>query len=108
MKIRMAWEYYPNDSRATLHVSDPMFRFYSFIFSQEEFGKLNNRQQALIESVRSILGVKEVSVSPYEVRIQRAGVFEWEEITGKVESLVSDYCGGDVQRMPCPLTTYNH
>ena len=56
--------------------------------------KANESANNLVESLRGILGLTDVSVGRFHVCLSKSVVYEWEEITPKVERLIEEWHDG--------------
>lgn len=106
MKKRITLTIYGNRSMIGIHTktvmdADP----YSFDDKTK-----TKRLQSFIKRLNSVVGVQKAEVRKYEVSIERADAFDWNEIVPALLPLVAKFCRYDVYelRIEDQRPTYDH
>jgi len=81
-KFRLNRKFYPNLNYCTLWVSGQVTREMILTFTSPE------KKTPLINDLFRIKGIKRVIPTPYEVKVEKESVFDWQEILPEAEKII--------------------
>lgn len=86
--MRAKWQFHPNHNAATLHVGELLPELSGY--GNQETDEAHELKWSLL----AIPGVREISgCTRYQLFILKGEVFEWDEITPRVEAVIADHFG---------------
>ena len=88
---------HPNQNCKTFHCRQKLLgygKYAKYVADLDE--TYNNKKlpvltQAIIDNLRETIGVKRVTCWPYEVNIEKATAYTWEEIDAKIRKIFATY-----------------
>ena len=95
--FRFQIEHYPNPDIVCVHTRKMFPRSQTDSLMKSHFDKAKENEERkgnrhpLIKSIRRLKGVLEVSSELYELRIEKATLFQWEELLPKVRRALKKY-----------------
>jgi len=80
--FRLKHQFYPNPNYCTLRVSGQVTREMILTFTSPE------KKTPMINDLFRIKGIKRVTPEPYEVKLEKENVFDWQEILPEAEKII--------------------
>ena len=80
--FRLKQQFYPNPDYCRLHVSGQVTREMILTFTSPE------KKTPMINELFKIQGIKRIIPEPYEVKLEKESVFDWQEILPEAEMII--------------------
>jgi hypothetical protein len=85
-EFRLEHEFFPNQDFCTFHVSDRVTDEIYLTFNSLDAQP--SKQTPLVKDLLGLKGVAEVGLSPYQIRIEKARVYAWDELLSEIDRII--------------------
>ena len=87
--LRIKYEKVPNSDMIIVHLSEMITS--KKIISFDSPGDRDKNQPPLVWNLFKIKGIKSISLGPYQIHLEKSGVFSWDELRPDIEKVIRKY-----------------
>ena len=94
MDVKGIWESFPNENICSLHLT---IELWDSLHVEVHNVPLSDDEKQLIFDIEAVRGIAKISFEKFSIRITKGTAFDWQEITPRIESVVSAWSGQRLQ-----------